>query len=54
MGCRKIIYRQIKLRATILRAARFCLAEIIFTLRAARVDCDLLQTLVNLLHTLES
>lgn len=32
----------------------FYLAEIIFTLKFGSVDCDLLQTVVNPLHTLES
>lgn len=32
----------------------FCLAQIIFAAKFGRVDCDLLQTLVNPLHSLES
>ena len=59
MGCRKIIYRQIKLRVTVLKAAQFlgawlCLTEIIFTPKFGSVNCDLLQTYVNPLHILES
>lgn len=32
----------------------FCLAQIIFAAKFGHVDCDLLQTLVNPLHSLES
>lgn len=32
----------------------FCLAQIIFAAKFGRVNCDLLQTLVNPLHSLKS